>query len=234
MKSRIPGPISARTRHGGFTLIEVMVALVIVAFGMGAVLAALSNSAANVGALREKTLAQWVALNQVADARLNLQGPQTGTTEGDIKGFGNGDWHWQQIVTNVQQIPGLLQITVKVRRNKPGSISGSSSTSSASSTITSSTSASSAGADAQADWITTVIGFRGDAVAAASGETPEWAGSALGSSSSSSSSGSSSGGNVLNPGISSSSGSSSGTSSTSGSSLAPSFQSPGSSSSGGP
>ena len=111
----------------GFTLIEVLVALVIVAFGVGAVLAALSSSAVNVSALREKTLAQWVALNRIADVRLNLQAPQTGTTEGDVKNFANGDWHWQQIITAMDQIPGLMQITVKVRRipAKAGSSSGS-------------------------------------------------------------------------------------------------------------
>ena len=79
----------------GFTLIEVLVALVIVAFGVGAVLAALSSAAVNVSALREKTLAQWVALNRIADARLTLQAPQTGTSEGDVKNFANGDWHWR-------------------------------------------------------------------------------------------------------------------------------------------
>src|ERR1035441_9158692 len=91
--------MSRRARGGahvrGFTLIEVLVALVIVAFGMAAVLAALSAAAGSLGALGEKTLAQWVALNQVADVRLNLQPPQTGTTEGDVKSFGNGDCHWR-------------------------------------------------------------------------------------------------------------------------------------------
>ena len=167
----------------GFTLIEVLVALVIVAFGVGSVLAALSSSAANVGALREKTLAQWIALNRVSDARLNLKSPQIGTTEGDIKGFANGDWHWQQIVTAVQAIPGLLQITVKVRRNVPGA-----------STTRSSTK--------EPDWVTTVVGFRGAAIAVASGEVPDWSGSGLGSSSSSSGSSSSGTGTTpINPAI---------------------------------
>jgi general secretion pathway protein I len=187
----------------GFTLIEVLVALVIVAFGVGAVLAALSSSAVNVSALREKTLAQWVALNRIADVRLNLQAPQTGTTEGDVKNFANGDWHWQQIVTAMDQIPGLLQITVKVRRipTKPGS----SSTSSNSKTITYSSTPSLSGTSSSADsgdWITTVIGFRGDALAPASGETPTWTGtdfSATGASSSSSGAGVTTG-TVPNPG----------------------------------
>jgi hypothetical protein len=121
--------------------------------------------------LREKTLAQWVALNRVADVRLNLQPPQVGTTEGDVKGFGNGDWHWQQIVTSMQEIPGLQQITVSVRRNS--SSSGGATDSGKSPRVTSTTNSSS-GANA-VPWITTVIGFRGDALAASSGDVPgDW------------------------------------------------------------
>ena len=60
------------SRCRGFTLLEVLVALVIVAFGMGAVLSALSSSANNIAALREKTIAEWVGMNQIADVRLNL------------------------------------------------------------------------------------------------------------------------------------------------------------------
>src|ERR1700691_1527972 len=100
----------------GFTLIEVMVALVIVAFGMGAVLAALSSAANNIAALHDKTLAQWVALNLVADTRLNLQIPTAGSSQGDVKAFGNADWHWQQDIVAVPSIPGLLEITVRVLR----------------------------------------------------------------------------------------------------------------------
>jgi general secretion pathway protein I len=212
---------------GGFTLVEVLVALVIVAFGVGAVLTALSASAANVGALREKTIAQWVALNRIEDVRLTLQPPQTGTTEGDLRNFGNADWHWQQIVTAVDQIPGLLQITVKVRRNAPGTLSSSSSGASPTSS-TSGTSSSASSSGDSGNWTTTVIGFRGDAIAAASGEGPDWSGTDYTSTGSSSSSGGTTTGTVPNPG-----------STTSGSSTTPAISPstpavPGSSSSGGP
>jgi general secretion pathway protein I len=194
---------SARTASlpRGFTLIEVLVALVIVAFGVGAVLAALSSSAVNVGALREKTLAQWVALNRIADVRLNLQAPQTGTTEGDVKNFANGDWHWQQIVTAMDQIPGLMQITVKVRRipATSGSSSGSNSSKTITYSSTPSLSSSTSGKDS-GDRITTIIGFRGDALAAASGETPTWSGTDFTGSSSSSSGAGVTTGTVPNPG----------------------------------
>jgi general secretion pathway protein I len=270
----------------GFTLIEVMVALVIVAFGMGAVLAALSSSANNIAALHDKTLAQWIALNLVADMRLNLQPPTAGVTEGDLKAFGNGDWHWLQDVEPVPSIPGLLEVTVRVRRTGTSSASGtsgkpaSSSSSSGSSSFgrsggfsTSSTSSgfSSSGAFGSSsggfgfsssssggfgfsssssgslgtvgsgiakfsssgkdqNWLATVIGFRGDAVAAASGEAPSWEGTSLSGAGSASSSSSGGTGTILNPGTSSGGNSLTGSSSGAGTS-AP--LAPGSGSSGG-
>jgi type II secretion system protein I len=111
----------------GFTLLEVLVALVIVAFGMGAVLAALSSSADNIVALRDRTMAEWVAMNQIADARLSLNAPQTGFSEGDVRSFGGSDWHWRQDVVAVEMVPGLLEIAVRVRRLPPGTLPGSSS-----------------------------------------------------------------------------------------------------------
>jgi general secretion pathway protein I len=234
----------------GFTLIEVMVALVIVAFGMGAVLATLSSSANNIAALHDKTLAQWIALNLVADTRLNLKVPSAGITEGDVPAFGGADWHWQQEIVAVPSIPGLMEITVRVQRTGTSTAaeiaarasgfnsSSSSSSSSGSSSLTrsgslgSSSSIGSSGGFASSggigrsglssgssgslgtvssgitkfasggkdrNWLATVIGFRGDAVAAASGEAPDWTGTAL-SGASSSSGGSSSSGAVLNPG----------------------------------
>jgi general secretion pathway protein I len=107
---------SKRATQRGFTLLEVLVALVIVALGMSALLEMLSQSASNVSALRDKTVAEWIALNQIALARLNLNVPTTGTTQGDIQSCGNGSWHWQQQVTAVDAVPGLLSITVSVQR----------------------------------------------------------------------------------------------------------------------
>ena len=81
-------PLRAQQRTGGFTLVEVLVALVIVAFGMGAVLTALTSSADNVTRMREKSFAEWVGFNQLALARLQGTIPPTGATEGAaVMGF---------------------------------------------------------------------------------------------------------------------------------------------------
>lgn len=100
----------------GFTLLEVLVALVVVALGMSALLEVLNQSANNVMALRNKTVAEWIAMNQIALARLSLNAPGTGTTQGDVQNCANGNWHWQQQISAVDAIPGLLTITVSVRR----------------------------------------------------------------------------------------------------------------------
>jgi general secretion pathway protein I len=59
-------PSRVALRTGGFTLIEVLVALAIVAIGMAAVLGALSSSGGTIIYLHDKTLAEWVALNHIA------------------------------------------------------------------------------------------------------------------------------------------------------------------------
>ena len=130
----------------GFTLVEVLVALVIVAFGMGAVLASLSSAADSVMRLREKSFAAWVGFNQLATTRLQATLPASGSTEGDVE-FATAQWHWQQTV-GAMDIPGLRRITIRVRRAsdttaRPGS--------------------SGAGA-ANDNWLATVMGFRGDAL----------------------------------------------------------------------
>ena len=138
--------VRAPPRCGGFTLVEVLVALVIVAFGMGAVLTALTSAADNATRMREKTFAEWVGLNQLSTARLQATLPATTSTEGDVD-FAATRWHWQQKVENMD-IPGIKRLIIRVRHAdsspaQPG--------------------ASKTAAD-KASWVATVMGFRGDAV----------------------------------------------------------------------
>src|SRR5258705_8234574 len=104
--------MSHRGRQGlrgrGFTLIEVLVALVIVAVGMSALMGALSSSAKTVTYMQDKTFAEWVALNQIASVRIGLQQgqvPATGKTTGDMD-LANRSWHWRQDVVT-SQVQGI-------------------------------------------------------------------------------------------------------------------------------
>lgn len=53
------------TANRGFTLVEVMVALVIVATSISALLVQIMGNVDSTAYLRDKTFAQWVALNQL-------------------------------------------------------------------------------------------------------------------------------------------------------------------------
>jgi general secretion pathway protein I len=57
-------------RQNGFTLIEVMVALVIVALSLTAVTASMSQMIDASQAMRDRTYASWIALNRIAEFRL--------------------------------------------------------------------------------------------------------------------------------------------------------------------
>jgi general secretion pathway protein I len=56
-----------RVAERGFTLVEVMVALAVVAIALPALLVALSQHVDGTGYLRDKSLAQMVAANKLAE-----------------------------------------------------------------------------------------------------------------------------------------------------------------------
>lgn len=56
-------------RHKGFTLIEVMVALMFVAFGLVTVIQVITSYVGNITELEKRVLASWVASNHIAEIR---------------------------------------------------------------------------------------------------------------------------------------------------------------------
>jgi len=110
------GGLNLRAR--GFTLVEVLVALVIVAAGAAAVLSSLNTAAASSVYLREKTFAQWIAANRIAETRLLANPPQNGTSEGELD-YAGQRWRWRQQIANAA-LPGLRRIDVSVRPALPG------------------------------------------------------------------------------------------------------------------
>lgn len=104
---RLPGIRSAN----GFTLIEVLVALFVVATALAALGFAGAQAISNQGRLEERTLALWAADNRLAETRLQ-RSLQAGTSSGSER-IGNRDWHWRR---QVQLAPGgqLWRIDVTI------------------------------------------------------------------------------------------------------------------------
>ena len=99
----------------GFTLIEVVVALAIVAIGMLAVFKTIGDSVNNVEALRDRSFAGWIADNRITEIRLSGQLPSVEETAGEIE-FAGRQWHWVTKVSQTQ-VQGMRRIDVSVRRD---------------------------------------------------------------------------------------------------------------------
>jgi general secretion pathway protein I len=84
--------MTARAERG-FTLVEVLVALMIVAMGLAALMVAVSGTARTSGYLRDKTLAQWIALNRLTEVRLNMNKFGKNTDTGDVQ-YAGRSWHY--------------------------------------------------------------------------------------------------------------------------------------------
>jgi general secretion pathway protein I len=97
----------------GFTLIEVLAALVIVSLGMMAVIQAVSQTASNSSYLRDKTLAHWVALNRLTEARLEQSAPKVDETSDEVEMAGR-TWRWTMTVTQTP-VETMRRIDVSVR-----------------------------------------------------------------------------------------------------------------------
>jgi general secretion pathway protein I len=77
----------------GFTLVEVLVALMVVAIGLAALMVAVSGTARSSAYLRDKTLAQWIALNRLTEVRLNMTKFGQNTDKGELD-FAGRTWHY--------------------------------------------------------------------------------------------------------------------------------------------
>jgi general secretion pathway protein I len=84
-------------RAGGFTLIEVLVALAVLAISLGAALRVGESSASVFAAARSRLLAEWVAADQLAELRARRLWPEIGVTEGNANEAGV-EFHWRQTV----------------------------------------------------------------------------------------------------------------------------------------
>jgi general secretion pathway protein I len=112
-----PSPIGADVRRGaaarGFTLIEVLAALVIVALGMLGVIQAVTQTARNGTYLREKTIAHWVAMNVITEQRLQPAPPNASEASDEVELAGQR-WRWTLKVTQTS-VESMRRMDVEVR-----------------------------------------------------------------------------------------------------------------------
>jgi general secretion pathway protein I len=112
-----------RAKQRGFTLLEAMIALMIVAMALPALITLVMTQLDGSAAIRDKTYAYWVAENQLTRVRL-LQQQKAKKTLVDYKvpekDSGTVDmmglrWQWQLKSIAMEAVPGFKRIEIAVR-----------------------------------------------------------------------------------------------------------------------
>ena len=104
--------MTRRARSTGFTLIEVMVALVIVSLALTGVAASMGQMIDTANTMRDRTFASWIAQNQIAEMRLSGTMPEVGESSGEVD-YANTVWSWTANVSETG-VENLLKVDVTV------------------------------------------------------------------------------------------------------------------------
>lgn len=107
----------ALQRSDGFTLLEVMVALAIIALSLMAVATEMGEMIDKSKAMREKTYASWIAQNKLTELRLANVIPEVSATSGEIE-YANGTWYWRAEISE-SGIENLFRANVTVSYPAP-------------------------------------------------------------------------------------------------------------------
>lgn len=101
-----------RRRRRAFTLVEVMVALAIIALSLTAIAAKMSRMVDTSNSMRERTYASWIAQNKITEMRLANVIPEVSTSSGDVE-YANQTWRWRAVVSE-SGIENLFRVDVEV------------------------------------------------------------------------------------------------------------------------
>lgn len=104
------------SRAAGFTLLEVLVALAVLAIALAALVKGGGENASNAAYLRDKTIAHWVAINRVTELQLQEQWPSTGTTRGSEE-MAQREWFWLAKVSDTFD-DDVRRLEVEVRKEE--------------------------------------------------------------------------------------------------------------------
>lgn len=108
--------MSRRRRIAGFTLIEILVALAVIAIALTAIVAETGQHISNTVHMRDRTLAHWVAMNRLNEQLASNEWPSTGTSNGVIE-MAEREWFWTMIVAATPD-DDIRRIDVEVRTSR--------------------------------------------------------------------------------------------------------------------
>lgn len=112
MARLVPAWNSRSTAPRGFTLLEVLIALAVVAIALGAAVRAVGGVTDHSLEASGRILASWVAQNRLAERIARRHWPEAGETSGTAE-QGVRTWVWRETVSETPN-PGFRRIEIKV------------------------------------------------------------------------------------------------------------------------
>ncbi len=103
--------MTGRGDHG-FTLLEVMVALVIISLSLAAVAGSMGQMIDTANTMRDRTYASWIAQNKITEMRVSGIVPEVGESSGEVD-YANTIWAWSADVSETG-IESLFKVEVSV------------------------------------------------------------------------------------------------------------------------
>jgi general secretion pathway protein I len=89
-------------RGSGFTLLEVLIALAVLALSMAAAIKSVADYTNNQSYLRDRTLAMWVARNVLIEHQVRREWPRVGELKGTSE-MGDREWRWLAVVSQTEE-----------------------------------------------------------------------------------------------------------------------------------
>lgn len=99
-------------RSAGFTLLETLVALAILAIALSAAFRAMGVATQSSGELRERLVGDWIAENRLAELRATQAWPAPGNNEGSVDQAGR-NYRWREEVKSTAN-PLFRRVDVSV------------------------------------------------------------------------------------------------------------------------
>lgn len=98
--------------NAGFTLLEVMIALVIVGLTLLAMAGKMGSMLNAANTMRNYTYASWIAHNKITEMRLANVVPEVSSSSGEVR-YAGVDWAWRAVVSETG-VENLYRVDVSI------------------------------------------------------------------------------------------------------------------------